>query len=400
MNNLKWKYNDLQKWIGSGCNNDDAINVILLNCSEEHLTVLPPEIGQLINLQIFYCHRNQLTVLPQEIGNLINLQQLDCYSNQLTVLPPEIGNLINLQTFNCLDNRLTVLPPEIGNLINLQIFNCYMNQFIVLPPEIGKLTNLQSFDCSRNQITVIPTIISNLINLEIFSCHSNQLTTLPPEIGYLINLRIFHYTYNEIEYIPPNVLRLINRLHIQYIKNQGIYNDAQSVHNHNIQKCIIKCINYIMSQVPDINFEQLNEYIINNEILNDNTKQLLFEYIANDEIHSIIGLSFKELLLNTISLINKNKYKNEILNILNTELLDAECKCFTGRISRLVNCLNGFDENIQIQITDNEQIANIILQIRTQYEGNVELIKTKASERLKELGHTQEIIDQWIEHMD
>ena len=50
---------------------------------------------------------------------------------------------------------------------------------------------------------------------------------------------------------------------------------------------VIKCL------YSDINSEQLNEYIINNEILNDNTKQLLFEYIANDEIHSIIGLSFK-----------------------------------------------------------------------------------------------------------
>ena len=64
----------------------------------------------------------------------------------------------------------------------------------------------------------------------------------------------------------------------------------------NNKKNTYKFVNYvgvIKCLYSDINSEQLNEYIINNEILNDNTKQLLFEYIANDEIHSIIGLSFK-----------------------------------------------------------------------------------------------------------
>ena len=78
-------------------------------------------------------------------------------------------------------------------------------------------------------------------------------------------------------------------------------------------------------------------------------------------MHSIIGITFNELLLNVISLININEHKNEILNVLNIEMEDGECKCFTGRMSRLVNCLNGYDVNVQIKIADNEQIANVIL---------------------------------------
>lgn len=39
---------------------------------------------------------------------------------------------------------------------------------------------------------------------------------------------------------------------------------------------------------------------------------------------------------------------------------DANCKCFTGRISRLVNCLVGFYDDIKIIISDSEQIGNII----------------------------------------
>ena len=31
---------------------------------------------------------------------------------------------------------------------------------------------------------------------------------------------------------------------------------------------------------------------------------------------------------------------------------DAECKCFTGRISRLVNCLFGYTNKVSIEISD------------------------------------------------
>ena len=40
------------------------------------------------------------------------------------------------------------------------------------------------------------------------------------------------------------------------------------------------------------------------------------------------------------------------------------CKCFTGRLSRLINVLNGFYDDIIINIGTNEQIGNIIILIR------------------------------------
>ena len=46
---------------------------------------------------------------------------------------------------------------------------------------------------------------------------------------------------------------------------------------------------------------------------------------------------------------------------------DSLCKCFTGRMSRLINCLNGFDELVQINISENEQIGQIIILVREQF---------------------------------
>src|SRR5271170_4052256 len=40
---------------------------------------------------------NQITIIPKEIGQLINLQVLHLYHNQITTIPKEIGQLINLQ---------------------------------------------------------------------------------------------------------------------------------------------------------------------------------------------------------------------------------------------------------------------------------------------------------------
>jgi hypothetical protein len=154
-----------------------------------------------------------------------------------------------------------------------------------------------------------------------------------------------------------------------------------------------------MSQKPNLNNDQLIETITENNVLNEITKQLLFEYIEDNNIHSVIGITFNELLLNVISLILEHEHKNEILKILNIEIQDTECKCFTGRMSRLVNCLNGYDKNVQIKIADNEQISNVISQIMNKYD-DIKIIKETVNKQLTELGYDQHIIDLWVEHIE
>jgi len=60
---------------------------------------------------------------------------------------------------------------------------------------------------------------------------------------------------------------------------------------------------------------------------------------------------------------------------------DAECKCFTVRMNRVINYLNGFTPLVTIQIQDSEQIGNIIFIIKQ----NLESSKTYTSETHKEL---------------
>jgi len=146
-----------------------------------------------------------------------------------------------------------------------------------------------------------------------------------------------------------------------------------------------------------------DENKIMNEILNDNIlicKELLFEYSSCTEYHSILLITFKELLCYVWILINNN---DEIKKILNIEMVDSKCKCFTGRLSRLVNCLNGYSDLVEIKISDNEQISNIIIMIKNQLELNneytIEKHKDILIKELKLRNYNDIIINEWLEYI-
>jgi hypothetical protein len=159
-----------------------------------------------------------------------------------------------------------------------------------------------------------------------------------------------------------------------------------------------------MSINPTIRKDKLNTLIINNQVLTQKTKTILIEYSDNTDVHSLLNITFEELLLNIYSLILKNENSDEIFQIMNIEMNDSLCKCFTGRISRLVNCLNGFDVNIKINISTNEQIGNIIILIKNKliFENNynVESHKSLVKNNLLEKGYKLNIIEEWLEYCE
>jgi hypothetical protein len=347
-----WYLNDLKKWIKNGCDNNIALKITELNLSNNKLTKIPKEIGKLINLQKLYLQNNYLKIIPKEIGNLINLQKLNLYNNNLTTMPVELGNLINLEGLYLNNNQLTTIPAEIGNLINLE--ELYL--------------------------------------------HDNNLTTIPIEITNIINLSISYFN-NPIEYIPPQVIRYLETNKT----TQQIYNDSQSVHNHSIQEGVKKSIYYIMSIKPIYNLDNLNDIIINNIFINNQTKTILFDYINCKDIHSVLNITFAELLINVLSFIDQYDAKVEIYKVLEQEMNDTICKCFTGRMSRLINCLNGFDNNIVINISDTEQIGNIIILIKDKLVSvnnyTIELHKEIVIKELYDRGYEKNIINEWISYI-
>jgi Leucine-rich repeat (LRR) protein len=377
-------------------------NLQQIYCFNNQLTSLP-EWKNLTNLQKIYCSFNQLTSLP-EWKHLTNLQIIDCTSNQLTRLPklqhmtnlqkidfgynlltslPEWEHLTNLQEIYGYNNKLTSLP-EWEHLTNLQVINCSYNQLTSLP-EWQHLTNLQKIYCNDNQLTSLPEW-GHLINLQTIDCNYNKLKSLPVGWIRLQNLRNIKYYGNPIEYIPPNLRRIIQG----QCTGQNIYQDTQSVHNHNIQLSLQKSIEYLIKDKPTISIPKMKSEITNECIVHE----LLLDYCNDKTIHSVLNVTFEEILNSIWSKIRISEYKNEIIKILNIEMLDSECKCFTGRLTRLVNCLNGFDANIKIEIDNNEQMSNISKILYNKYD-NIEDYKRELRKEFEERGYSEEDIQIW-----
>jgi len=370
-----------------------------LNCSDNQLTSLPTELGLCTQLQYLYCFGNKLTSLPTELGLCTQLQYLDCSGNKLTSLPVELGLCTQLRTLCCSHNQLTSLPVELGLCTQLRRLVCYHNQLTSLPTELGLCSQLQYLDCYHNQLTSLPTELGLCTQLQKLICSHNQLTFIPVELGLCTQLLYLYYSNNPIEYIPPNIVRLLNR----NMNTQHIYNDTQSVHNHSIQQGIRNGIMYLLTKKPTITLDELTQQILTEPILSEQSKRLLMEYTENEEVHSIFNITFKELLVNVISHVNTfdTTMQHNFFEILNTEITDSECKCFTGRLSRLVNSLNGLDEHIQVHISENEQIGNIIIVCKNKInsEYSVELHKEMVRSELLLRNVGIDTIEKWLEYI-
>ncbi len=177
-----------------------------------------------------------------------------------------------------------------------------------------------------------------------------------------------------------------------------MYNDHQNVHNSEINKSISQSIYAILNSSNNNEFN-MND-IITDIILTSQTKESLVEYSECADVHSTLNVTFKEVLQSVWFIIKNHKDGEEIKRILNAEMSESICKCFTGRLSRLINTLNGFDDRVCIKISNNDAIGNIIVMIIAKNsDKNITEQKEICKQELLSRGYTLDIIDEWIEYI-
>jgi Leucine-rich repeat (LRR) protein len=362
-----------------------------LNLSNNRISVIPDAIAALTSLQELDFSYNQISVIPDTLGALAaltSLQILHLYNNRISVIPDTIAALTNLQKLYLYNNQISVIPDAIAALTSLQILDFYNNRISVIPDALGQLTNLQTLNLSNNRISVIPDAIAALANLQILHLYNNQFSVIPVSLSRLRNLVYFLFSGNPIEYIPPQIRRLLERQKI----GQNIYQDPQSVHNSKIQESFRKTVEKLSQRKPKLTENQTLEEILTSK-LNLESKNGLLEWCFEKEIYSL-NLTFLEILVFVWDRIRCHPSKEEILKVLDSELQDAICKCPTGRITRLVNCLNGFDPEVILEISENEQIS-YLYDIAKKSEDP----KGTFIEMMQERRYNQNVIDLWSSEM-
>ncbi|KAJ6241368.1 leucine-rich repeat protein soc-2 homolog-like protein [Anaeramoeba flamelloides] len=270
----------------------------LLNLSDNQLTNLNSNFGELGRLERLELQRNQLNVLPQSLKNLnkslkyfnlsnnkfqkfpkslcflTNLNKLILKSNQISKITNnniewKLNNLNELiisnnnlqilpmnffQYFPMLryldlsHNQLSTITDSIKTSKHLQHLLLNNNELIELNDKICKVHSLLYLNICNNKLEKLPGNFGNLINLRILIGHDNSLSQLPDSFEKLINLQILNLALNKFIYFPKSMINKLSNLKI-----------IQMAHN-NI-KWIPNSIIYL-SKLEEVDFSCNNLYFI------------------------------------------------------------------------------------------------------------------------------------------
>ena len=127
----------------------------------------------------------------------------------------------------------------------------------------------------------------------------------------------------------------------------------------------------------------------------------MIQQFQSSEIHSTLHVSFVDVLKKVILRIESNEeHKEELYVRLNQEMTESFGMCFTGRLTRLVNTLVVYYEDIRIEISSNEQISAVILQIKARHhlgdeDDLTDEVKIEIRTELKQRGYEDSVIEQW-----
>src|SRR3990167_5282365 len=114
----------------------------------------------------------------------------------------------------------------------------------------------------------------------------------------------------------------------------------------------------------------------------------LFPFVFYYQMYLFQPILMRIHLCNSFYILNVQYYS------LNEEISESISTCFTGKISRLINCLCGFSQCVMIYISDSEQIYNIISIAKLKFT-DLNYVKPYVKQELIERNYNIDIIDEW-----
>ncbi|KAH3763709.1 leucine rich repeat protein [Pelomyxa schiedti] len=129
---------------------------------------------------------------------------------QITVVPPQISEMVNLTSLNLSGNSLSDLPDTLTALGQLKVLNIGWNCFRNFPSILCRLPCLLSLNMEYNQLRVLPDEIGNLAQLSRLSLAANNISTIPASIGCMKCLSDLSLLGNALETFPSCLYSLVS----------------------------------------------------------------------------------------------------------------------------------------------------------------------------------------------
>lgn len=296
--------------------------------------------------------RNYIIYFPHQMIPR-NIVDLNLSKNQIR----DTGSLAqHLKIIKYSHNPITELPNDIPpNLEKLAISNTNITILPNLP------TTLKQLSIRRTQIQHLPNNFMNLNQLNNFKMDGNpQLVITEEELAFIDTL---FERRRRMQPVPAPVHREM----VGEDGPQDVYNDGQNVHDSTVNKDVVKNVEYLLEK-PCL---ECNKIFGSGPMhTNCNSKKIgeIMKIIKNKEIIDYFINDVGDSKFNTrpIALIISAFFNHllsfpkdvcrEILEILDSDLVEMRYVCTTGRVARLINSLVGFDPKVEIKIADTAQI--------------------------------------------
>lgn len=342
-------------------------NITFLKFEEYMVQSLPPLPPK---LQILICQPSKLTTFPELPSSITNVHMGTGRIKEL----PDMSALSHLEFLDIHDHHIehihNPLPP------NIRTLNLSFNKLRVItapfPPTLVHLSLEFNFMLHAPLVHRDCIIINDHMyddSVERAARFATTTTTTTTATAVAARPAFFHQQANQFF---PTVRP----------ETTTVYSNTQNVHSHSVQNGVSSSVARILDETKSmIDNPHLVKKVLaifeqkrpNNTLLNKirNFFSLKFlvavppiqEWCDQTDIHSIHGITFRELLLRVWYIIEKHEHRETLHAILRDELKASWGVCFTGRFSRIVNVLNGFMEGVEVGISPSEQMQGRISQI-------------------------------------
>jgi hypothetical protein len=181
----------------------------------------------------------------------------------------------------------------------------------------------------------------------------------------------------------------------------NIYNNDQSIHDPIIEASIFISIRNILPLSQKYTLNECLTQLSKDSKISYLSKKIIHHSCSHKVTHSALNATFSDVFSAVWNIIVNHKLSDNIKELLDANMLDARNTCFVGRIGRLISTLSTFDDNVNINISETQQLNAININIKRKLgmEYSPEAHRKLLIEELTYRKYSQEVIDEWLSYI-